>query len=68
MPTNTIPTPTEDLYRMARSGLEVQAERFGLDLSDPKLSAFIDHQVEVDAWRLSEVTWLGNIVNKNLTG
>ena len=68
MPGSTIPEPSGDLIKIARSGLEIQAERFGLDLKDPQIAAFIDHEVKVQAQQLAHINWLENILHRPLKG
>ncbi len=59
-------TATEDQRKVARSGLTIQAEAHGLDLEDPKVQAFIESQVEVQAQMAAEVTFVYNIMHKQM--
>jgi hypothetical protein len=57
---------TEDQKMVARSGLTIQAEAHGLDLSDSGVQAFIDGQVEVQAQMAAEITFVYKIMHKQM--
>jgi len=57
---------TEDQRKVARSGLTIQAEAHGLDLEDPKVQAFIESQVAVQAQMAAEITFVYNIMHKQM--
>jgi hypothetical protein len=42
-------TPSEDEMRISRNGVKLQAEGHGLDINDPNVAAFLEHQAEVIA-------------------
>ena len=54
----TWPEPVEEDRRVARIGLRIQAGSYGLDVDDPAVHAFIEHQVEVLAEKSAEIRWL----------
>ena len=60
----TIPPATEDEFRVAFTGLRLQAEVHGLDVNDPKVAAFVQHQAEVKAQMMAESRWLNNIIHR----
>lgn len=57
---------TEDQIAVARSGLTIQAEVHGLDLTDPKVQAFIEGQVAVQAQMAAEITHVYKIMHKQM--
>ena len=60
----TIPQPSKDDFKVARTALENSAQANGLDIEDPNVQAFIRQQVSVKAWKASECRWLSNIVHR----
>jgi len=61
----TVPTQTE--LDIARTGVTIQAEAHGLDLTDPKISAFVEHMIVVSAQASANCRFLQNIIHKPLT-
>jgi hypothetical protein len=58
---------TESELSIARTGITIQAEAHGLDLTDPKIKAFIEHQIKVVASLNAGMRWQSNIIH-NMTG
>lgn len=65
MPARTWPEPHTDTRRVARIGLETQAQVHGLDLEEPGIQAFLDNQVEVLAERDAEIRWLRSLLDSS---
>jgi hypothetical protein len=63
MADRVIPMPHEDEVFTAKFGLEVQAKRFGLDIDDPQLREFLDHEVTVKSQMMAEIRWLRNMMH-----
>lgn len=59
-------TASADQIAIARSGLTIQAEAHGLDLTDPGVQAFIEGQVQVQAQMAAEITHVYNIMHKQM--
>lgn len=64
MAARTIPAPHEHEVELARFAITSSAVDCGLDVSDPRVAAFIDNQVDCAAQRAAELRWLNNIVHK----
>jgi len=60
-------TPCETDFEIARCGIKIQAEAHGLDMTDPKIQAFLEHQVKVIADHLACERWQQNIIH-DMTG
>ena len=52
---------------VAKQGVEMQANHFGIDLTDPKVRAFVDHVIECSATDKAAVRFFTNCLNKGLT-
>jgi hypothetical protein len=63
MADRVIPMPHQDEISVARTAIGVQAERFGLDVSDPKFQEFMEHEVTVKAQMMAEIRWLRNMMH-----
>lgn len=55
------PAPNENDIMISRTGIEMQAEAAGLDLSDPGVRQFIDNQVAVNSELMAEARHLQNL-------
>jgi hypothetical protein len=55
---------TDSERSVARTGLTIQAEAHGLDMSDEKIQKFLEHLVEVHAQNAALVRVLSNIVHR----
>ena len=60
-------TTCETDFEIARTGINIQAEAHGLDVTDPKVQAFLEHQVTVIAAHIACERWLQNTIHK-MTG
>jgi hypothetical protein len=57
---------TETDIDVALTGCKMQAESHGLDLDDPKVMAFLEHQAKVMGTASAESRWLRGIINEQL--
>lgn len=48
---------------IATHSVESNAKRFGLDINEPNLRQFIDHQINVIAWKNAETRHISNALN-----
>ena len=58
-------TATDTDRTIARTGIEMQAEHYGLDMNDSKVRLFITHLVEVSASDAAQCRFLQNIVHED---
>lgn len=59
-------TPSQDEQNIALSGITTQAKAHGLDLNDPQVQAFIQHQANIIAQMQADNRELYNIIHKNM--
>ena len=58
---------TETDISMALSGCKTQATAHGLDITDPKVMAFLEHQAKVSGTASAESRWLRGIIEQQRT-
>lgn len=61
----TVATQTD--IDIARIGMTIQAEAHGLDMTDPKIIAFLEHMIQTSAQASAMCRFLQNIIHKPLT-
>ena len=59
---NTV-EPSQDERSMAKTGVSIQAQAAGLDLEDPKVSAFLEVVAENEATNMAWRRFFNNILN-----
>jgi hypothetical protein len=52
---------------IAKQGVEMQATHHGLDLTDPKVRAFVNHMIECSATDMAAIRFYTNALNKGVT-
>jgi hypothetical protein len=52
---------------IAKQGVEMQAAAHGIDLTDPKVRAFVDHVIDCSATDMAAIRFYTNCLNKSLT-
>lgn len=58
---------TQSELDIARTGVTIQAEAHGLDLTDPKIIAFLEQMIQTSAQASANCRFLQNILHKPLT-
>ena len=58
--------PSQDERTIARTGVMIQAEAHGIDVNDPKIKAFLEHTIEVDACNHAAIRFYTNALNKGV--
>ena len=61
---DTIPEAHNDEFANALTGLRIQAEAHGVDITDDNVRAFIVHTAEVQARSMAEVRWLRTLLGR----
>jgi hypothetical protein len=59
-------TVNENDLAIAKSGIELQAQAYGVDLDVKEFRLFVDHMINVVANLYAQIRWVQNIIHKEI--